>query len=568
MTLLIQAAAVSYAHGGNRVLDGAQLDLRVGERVAIVGANGTGKSTLLRLLARDLTPSAGAVTTARGTTVGMLTQHASLDPALTARDAVAVAAGDADLLEAQARELEERMGLAATDEELTAILDAHAQVLERIERGGDQTNTAFAILRGLGIPESRWDTTVGSLSGGEKQVLALAALLASDPDVLLLDEPDNHLDFAAKAWLEEHLRARRGATAVISHDRWFIDRIATRIVELQDGKTIGYPGNYADYLTTKHERLTREAQLRELQEREFKKLKASSEQLTQWARQNPKFASRAENMRRKLEEERQRLEATPTPVLNQRQIDLRFDTERGSTLVLELDGLEVAYDGRTVLQPFDLTIRHGERVGIVGANGSGKTTLVRAALGTQTPTAGTVRRGPSVVVGYYAQEQETLNPNSTAMEVIRKVKPMTEQSAIGFLNGLLFTRDDMLNPIRNLSGGEKSRLQIAILIAQGANFLVLDEPTNNLDMGSIEQLESALTTLLDAGDGTLLTISHDRMFLESVCTRIIEVADGEVRDYPGSYAHFDRHRGTGTLLTRRSHLEPEPSPKKSDKRKQ
>ena len=568
MTLLIQAAAVSYAHGGNRVLDGAQLDLRVGERVAIVGANGTGKSTLLRLLARDLTPSAGAVTTARGTTVGMLTQHASLDPALTARDAVAVAAGDADLLEAQARDLEERMGLAATDEELTAILDAHAQVLERIERGGDQTNTAFAILRGLGIPESRWDTTVGSLSGGEKQVLALAALLASDPDVLLLDEPDNHLDFAAKAWLEEHLRARRGATAVISHDRWFIDRIATRIVELQDGKTIGYPGNYADYLTTKHERLTREAQLRELQEREFKKLKASSEQLTQWARQNPKFASRAENMRRKLEEKRQRLEATPTPVLNQRQIDLRFDPERGSTLVLELDGLEVAYDGRTVLQPFDLTVRHGERVGIVGANGSGKTTLVRAALGTQTPTAGTVRRGPSVVVGYYAQEQETLNPNSTAMEVIRKVKPMTEQSAIGFLNGLLFTRDDMLNPIRNLSGGEKSRLQIAILIAQGANFLVLDEPTNNLDMGSIEQLESALTTLLDAGDGTLLTISHDRMFLESVCTRIIEVADGEVRDYPGSYAHFDRHRGTGTLLTRRTHLEPEPSPKKSGKRKQ
>jgi len=568
MTLLIQAAAVSYAHGGNRVLDGAQLDLRVGERVAIVGANGTGKSTLLRLLARDLTPSAGAVTTARGTTVGMLTQHASLDPALTARDAVAVAAGDADLLEAQARELEERMGLAATDDELTAILDAHAQVLERIERGGDQTNTAFAILRGLGIPESRWDTTVGSLSGGEKQVLALAALLASDPDVLLLDEPDNHLDFAAKAWLEEHLRARRGATAVISHDRWFIDRIATRIVELQDGKTIGYPGNYADYLTTKHERLTREAQLRELQEREFKKLKASSEQLTQWARQNPKFASRAENMRRKLEEERQRLEATPTPVLNQRQIDLRFDTERGSTLVLELDGLEVAYDGRTVLQPFDLTIRHGERVGIVGANGSGKTTLVRAALGTQTPTAGTVRRGPSVVVGYYAQEQETLNPNSTAMEVIRKVKPMTEQSAIGFLNGLLFTRDDMLNPIRNLSGGEKSRLQIAILIAQGANFLVLDEPTNNLDMGSIEQLESALTTLLDAGDGTLLTISHDRMFLESVCTRIIEVADGEVRDYPGSYGHFDRHRGTGTLLTRRTLLEPEPMSKKSGKRKQ
>ncbi len=550
MTLLIQAAAVTYAHGGNRILDGAQFDLRAGERVAIVGANGTGKSTLFRLLSRELSPSGGAVTMARGTSLGLLTQHSSLDPAQTARDAVAVAAGDPASLEAQARDLEERMGTAADDEELTAILDAHAMILERIERGGDQTITAFSILHGLGIPESRWDAPVGSLSGGEKKVIALAGLLASDPDVLLLDEPDNHLDVAAKAWLEHHLRQRRGAVAVISHDRWFIDQIATRIVELQDGKTISYVGTYADYLAQKHDRLTREAQLRELQQREFKKLKASSEQLTQWARQNPKFAPRAENMRRKLEEERQRLESTPPPVLHRPTIDVQFTTERGSTLVLEASGVGVRFGDREVLQPFDLVIRHGERVGIVGANGSGKTTLVRAALGTIEPTEGRVRLGPSVVVGYYAQEQETLNPASTAMDMIRKIKPMTEQEAIGFLNSLLFSRDDMLNSIGNLSGGEKSRLQIAVLIAQGANFLVLDEPTNNLDIGSIEQLEAALDALLVSGQGTLLTISHDRAFLESMCTRIIEVDNGLVRDYPGGWAYLDRHRGEGTLLTR------------------
>ncbi|MFM8593259.1 MAG: ATP-binding cassette domain-containing protein, partial [Chloroflexota bacterium] len=310
------------------------------------------------------------------------------------------------------------------------------------------------------------------------------------------------------------------------------------------------------------DRLTREAQLRELQQREFKKLKASSEQLTQWARQNPKFAPRAENMRRKLEEERQRLESTPPPVLHRPTIDVQFTTERGSTLVLEASGVGVRFGDREVLQPFDLVIRHGERVGIVGANGSGKTTLVRAALGTIEPTEGRVRLGPSVVVGYYAQEQETLNPASTAMDMIRKIKPMTEQEAIGFLNSLLFTRDDMLNSIGNLSGGEKSRLQIAVLIAQGANFLVLDEPTNNLDIGSIEQLEAALDALLVSGQGTLLTISHDRAFLESMCTRIIEVDNGWVRDYPGGWAYLDRHRGEGTLLTRQEPPTSQPPAKK------
>jgi len=392
--------------------------------------------------------------------------------------------------------------------------------------------------------------------GTEKKIVGLAALLVEGPDVLLLDEPDNHLDFAGKAWLEEFVRGYKGAVAVISHDRRFIDRAANRILELEDGKVVAYPGGWAAYRTEKLERLTRQAQLRELQEREFRKLKESAEQLTQWARQNPKFAPRAENMRRKLEEERAKLEATPKPVLERRQIDVSFAAERGSTLVLEAERLEKSYGERTVFEPFDLVIRHGEAVGLVGANGSGKTTLFRMILGRELPDAGTLRLGPSVVVGYYAQEQETLDPAATPMDVVRKLRPMTEQAAIGFLNAYLFTRDDMLNRIGNLSGGERARLQIACLILHGANFLLLDEPTNNLDIGSIERLEEALLAFREEGQGTILAISHDRAFLDTVCTRTLGLADGLVRDYPGGFSEYAANPAAGALLTRRP---PEPA---------
>jgi ATP-binding cassette, subfamily F, member 3 len=556
MTLLIQAANLTYAHGGNRVLNGATVEIREGDRLALVGANGSGKSTIFRLLAGDLSPQGGAVTRSRGVTLGLLAQQTTFPPGQTVRQAVAAAAGDLDALEARARDLETRMGETESDDELAAVLDEYNVVLERIDRalaGSGDESAGLKTLAGLGFPESRLDDQLGPMSGGEKKIVALAALLVEHPDVLLLDEPDNHLDFAGKAWLEGFIRDYRGSVAVISHDRWFIARIANRILELEDGAITIYPGNFAAYRTEKLERLTRAAQLRDLQEREFKKLKASAEQLTQWARQNPKFASRAENMRRKLAEERERLESTARPVLERRQIDLAFATERGSTLVLEADGTSKAYGERTVLKPFDLVIRHGEAVGLVGPNGSGKTTIVRMILGQETPDDGTLRIGPSVVVGYYAQEQETLDPAMSPLDAVRKLKPMTEQAAIGFLGSYLFTRDEMIGRIGDLSGGERARLQIASLILQGANFLLLDEPTNNLDLDSIERLEEALIGFRDAGQGTILAISHDRAFLDTICTRTLGLESGEIRDYQGGFSRYAEDPSAGSPLTRPEH---------------
>lgn len=547
MTILVQASGVAYAHGGNQIFDDVNFEVRDGDRLALIGENGAGKSTLFRLMARELVPQGGAVTHRRNLLVGYLSQHSSIDPSHTVREAVAMAAGDPGAMESRLRELEQQMAEPLDDDALAAVLEEYSDLLERMEAGTgfDADTRVTQVLAGLGFPEDRWDIAVGNLSGGEKKIVALAGFLIEEPDLLLLDEPDNHLDAEAKAWLEGYLASRKGALAVISHDRYFIDRVANRIFELEDGRIEGYAGNYSAYLVEKRERLERAEQLYELKQREIKKLKASAEQLTQWARQNPKFAARAGNRWRMLEQERERLDSTPIPTVDRRRIDVDFSAGRGSSLVLELKGLGKAFGERAIFKPFDLTMMHGDRVGVVGPNGAGKTTLVRLLLGQEQPTCGTVRIGATISVGYYAQEQETLDPRMTPLELVRKTKPMTEQAAISFLVGMLFDRNDALNQIGNLSGGERARLQIGLLILQGANFLLLDEPTNNLDISSIEVLEAGLLDFR----GSILTISHDRYFLDTICTRIIEIDDGTVREYPGGYTYFDSHRGRGTVLT-------------------
>jgi ATP-binding cassette, subfamily F, member 3 len=547
MTLLLQAASVDYSHGGRHVFDTVSFEIKQGDRLALIGPNGAGKSTLFRLMALELKPDSGVVTHRRGLRVGYLHQETVIDPEMTVRETVALAAGDPAALEQRLSWLELQMAEPLTDDELTAVMDEYSELLVRIEEVLDSRNPlpGAEILDGLRIPEEQWDQPLGALSGGEKKIVALAGLLAEGPDVLLLDEPDNHLDLAAKQWLESILATYDGAVATITHDRYFIDRISNRIFELADGKIVTYPGNYSTFVAEKRRHLERAADLRELQEREFKKLKASAEQLTQWARQNPTFAPRAENLRRKVAEERARLEATPVPRLDRRSADFSFEAGRAATLVVEAKGVAKSYGDRTLLRPFDLSIRHGERVGLVGPNGAGKTTLVRMILGQEPVSQGSIRIGPAIECGYYAQEQETLPSDQTALDYVRHLKAFNEQQAISFLNTLQLDRTAALSTIGQLSGGERARIQIGGLILTGANFLILDEPTNNLDLPSVEVLEEALLDF----EGTILTISHDRYFLDRICNRTIELANGEVRDYPGGYHYYEEYRAKGTPLT-------------------
>ncbi|MDQ3043791.1 MAG: ATP-binding cassette domain-containing protein [Chloroflexota bacterium] len=547
MTLLIQAATISHAYGGNQIFTDVSFELRRGDRVALIGENGAGKSTLFKIMARQLRPDAGVVTHRRNLTVGYLSQEPTLEAWRSIRETVALAAGDPGALEAELRALEARLVEPLDDAAMADVLDAYSVALTRFETGSGATveATVAATLSGLGLGQERWDQPIGELSGGEKKLVGLARFLVATPDLLLLDEPDNHLDITAKRWLETYLAAYPGAVGLISHDRTFIDRTMNRIFEIEDGRITGYTGDYSAYLMEKWARLERADRLRDLQEREFKKLKASAEQLTQWARQNPKFASRAENQRRKMAEERERLETTPAPMLNRRRIDPQFSAERGSTLALEATALAKSYADREIVRPFELTIRHGERVGLVGPNGAGKTTLFRLILGREEPSGGALRIGPSTIPGYYAQEQETLDPAATPLSWVRAHSPLNEHQALSFLVSFGFDRTDAFNRIAELSGGERARLQIGTLILTGANFLLLDEPTNNLDIPSVEALEAALLDFT----GTILAISHDRYFLDKICDRTLELRDGYLRDFPGGYSAYQDRPKIGALLT-------------------
>lgn len=548
MSILVQAANIAYAHGGNQIFDDLSFVIQERERIALIGDNGSGKSTLFRLLVRDLTPQAGEVTHRRGLRIGYLRQESDLDPGKTVREVVDLAAGNPEAIEYTLMEIEEELATGLDDEAMARSLDRYTFLLERLDdaRGTDHEARLAEVLGGLAFPEHRWDQRIGDLSGGERKLVDVSRFLLDEPDLLLLDEPDNHFDMEARAWLEKWLTERfSGAVCMISHDRYMIDRVATSIHELEHGRIQTYPGNYSAYLRQKEERLERELELRELAEREWLKLKASAEELTQWARQNPKFASRAENQRRKRDEERARLDAQPMPVLTKRRITLNFDVERGGTDVIVAERVSKRYGERTVLQPFDLLVRHGERVGLTGPNGAGKTTLMRMLLGEEPPTTGRVRLGAGITVGYYAQLHETLDPDMTPIEAVRRERSFTEQQALSFLVGMLFDRDDTMNRIGALSGGERARLQLAVIMARGANLLVLDEPTNNLDLASVEIMEAALREF----PGTIITISHDRRFLDTVCTRTLAIDDGVIRDYTGGYSSMIESPETGTPLT-------------------
>src|SRR3984893_6395622 len=514
--LLVNFSKVSKDFGGNAIFQDIDLEIIEGERIGLVGENGGGKSTLFKLIAGIEDPTNGVISRRRNLTIGYLWQEA--DPGQshkTVFEAVSEVTQELVSLPGMLSELEAKMAdpdIAGDENALMAVLEEYGKAQERFEALGGYTleHKVEAVLHGLGFGPDWYDIEVGMLSGGEKKLVNLARILIKMPDLLLLDEPDNHLDLDAKAWLEQYIQSYPGTVMIISHDRQLLDRAVKKIFELEDGKISVYAGNYSYYFEERQRRLQKQYELYTLQQDEIKRLEGVWRQYQGWAKLNDKFATKAEDTLKRIE--RIKREGVNKPILLRDKIKVNLDSDRSGKKVLEVKSLTKGYEGRTLFQPFDLTILYGERVGIVGANGSGKTTLLRTMLDLLPADAGDVKIGASVIAGYYAQEQETLPFESTPLEFVRRIKPMSEPQAIAFLSGLLFSYDDIRTPIQRLSGGEKSRLQLARFVVTDANFLLLDEPTNNLDIASVEVLEAALQEF----EGTVLTVSHDRYFLDKI----------------------------------------------------
>lgn len=537
--LLVNFSKVSKDYAGNPVFDQIDLEIITGERIGLVGENGSGKSTLLKLMAGLDTPTEGSISRKRHMTIGYLAQE--IDPRQNSRTVIElveeVSTAFATLV-ARLHELEAQMAdpVTASDADaMTQILEAYGKAQEQFEAMGGYMveHKAKTVLSGLGFDPRQYQQTIGSLSGGEKKMVNLARILVQTPDLLLLDEPDNHLDMAAKAWLELYIRDYPGTVLIISHDRHLLDRTVNKIFQLEDGTIDAYFGNYSYYVEERKRRLSQRYEYYMNQQDEIKRLQASLVQLKEWARLNDKFARRMHSMEKRIE--RIKEELAERPIMERNKIRVNLDAERSGKKVLEVKGLSKSIAGRVLFQPFDFTMLYRQRVGIVGANGSGKTTLLKTLLNILPPDRGTVKIGASVVPGYYSQEQETLPFDSTPLEFVTRLKPITEPQAIATLRRLLFTYRDMHTTIRDLSGGEKSRLQIARLMLTDANFLLLDEPTNNLDIASIEVLEEALLQF----EGTILAISHDRYFLDKIVTNILAIGeDGRIRQYPGNFSYY------------------------------
>jgi ATP-binding cassette subfamily F protein 3 len=403
------------------------------------------------------------------------------------------------------------------------------------------TSRVRELLRGLGLPESDFEKPISALSGGQKKLIGLARLMLARPSVLLLDEPDNHLDMPGKAYLEKLINEYVGAVVIISHDRYILDAIATHIAEIEDGKITTFTGNYTEYIVDKEERLARQEQLYQIQQREIGRLETAIKRYAIWAKvyDNEKFAAKAKSMQKRLD----KLDKIEKPLLDRRKMDFSINGWRGSNQVLELENLTKSFSHRNVLDDLNLLIRHGERVGLIGANGAGKSVFLRLILGKEKPTFGEIKIGPSVKVGYYAQEHETLDFNQSVIDAVRLSGNMSESNAVSFLIRYLFTYQQATQRIGSLSGGERSRLQLALLVLSGANFLLLDEPTNNLDIASAEVLENALNDF----NGTVLVISHDRYFLDRTVHRLFALENGQIEEYIGGYSDYAAKAGVDSF---------------------
>ena len=542
---LLTLAGIRHAFATRTVLDGATLSIEPGEKIGLVGRNGAGKSTLLRIITGQLQPDHGTTQLARGIRIGHLSQHPDFVPGDTVKQAAARAFDSIHQAQADLERIYEEMATAEGDA-LERLMERQATLDSKIESLGGYAveHKVDATLHGLGLEDDRFDQPVDTLSGGQKARLGLARLLLESPDLLLLDEPTNHLDILGRRWLEDFLADEfHGAVVLISHDRWLLDRVVKRIVEVEAGRVLEYPGNYQAFITQRHERKIVEQRVHEKQldriraeETFIKKYKAG-----QRAKQARGRESRLDRYKRD--------ELSERPIeLDVVELNLPIPPRSGDVLVAT-EHLSKAYGEQVLFNDFSISIRPGDRIGVIGPNGAGKTTLIRSILDDLEADGGTIRRSPRLSVGWFRQNQDHLDPEQTIWEYLQKTMAdanpdgqVREQDARNLAGAFLFSGAEMEKTIELLSGGERARMVLAGLVASPMNLLVLDEPSNHLDIPSAERLERALVNYGDTKEGrggALVLISHDRALIEATCTTLIVFGEkGEVRLFNGRYSDW------------------------------
>ncbi len=541
---------------GKKILDGLTFQVDSGERVGLLGPNGCGKTTLLRILTGVVHPDEGEVVIAPNRRLGLISQIPVYPAGYTVEDVLDTAFEPLHRMEEEMAVLSQRMEKGESD---PAVLSRYDKLSAAFQTGGGyETDTnKNKVCSGLSIPQDMRERLFDQLSGGEKTRVNLARLILEDTDILLLDEPTNHLDLRATEWLEEYLEKFKGTVLAVSHDRWFLDKVVKRVVEIQAGKAEFYAGNYSFYAVEKERRYEEKLRQYEKEQAKIQQLEKAAEQLRIWAYSgNDKIFKRAQSMEKRIE----RIRQTDKPKKD-RKMSVRFgEREFRGDEVLSIKNLSKGFGGRTLFDHVNLEVAGGERIALLGDNGTGKSTLIKILMGEEEPDGGKLRKGPTVKVGYLPQIIHFDHPERDLVNTMLYELDCTAQTARDRLAAFKFRGEDVFKPVSALSGGEQSRLRLCMLMDSKINLLILDEPTNHLDIQSREWIEEAV----EEYEGNLLFVSHDRYFIDRFATRIWMLEQGTITDFRGTYQEFQTAKERGRLAEAAA---PPPPPEKKDKPK-
>ena len=551
--MILSCKNIKKNYGINTILDDISFQINGGERIALVGRNGAGKSTLFKIIAGELAPDEGSCTTPRNTSMGYLSQHLDLNEKNTLWEEIMEIFVPLIAMEKQLRQLEQDISSAGKneeDEKMHILMEEYGHLQEDFEKqnGYGYPSQIRGILKGLGFEEQDYDKQIVQFSGGQKTRIALGKLLLQEPDILLLDEPTNFLDLETVEWLEGFLSSYASTLFIISHDRYFLDALVTQVFEIENHKLYTYNGNYSQYVKEKGKTLEVLSHQYEQQQKEIKRQEEIIQRFRSFNRE--KSIKKAESRQKMLN----KMERIDSPVTQLPTLHLTLEPQvKSGRDVLKVEGLSKSFGELKLFSDLNFQIFIGDHIGIIGPNGVGKSTLFKIILGELTGDEGEVILGSHVYPAYYDQLQTSLDENNTIIEEVWQVKPTALQTEIrNVLGAFLFSGDDVFKSISTLSGGEKSRVALAKLMLSQANLLLMDEPTNHIDIATKEVLEDALMQY----KGTLLVISHDRYFLNKVTNKIFEMKEEKIQEYLGNYQYYLEKKKQQQLLQEAQEIQP------------